>query len=257
MIKTVYKKSFAVLMKKPFKLWGISLLSILLGAIAGVAFGVLPVLSIPVGILLDVAMTMIFLRGYCGEESETTDLFMCFKDWATIKRVLCGMLWMYLWIFIWGLIPIAGPVFAIIRAYEYRFTPYILMTEPEVSPTEAIKLSKQRTEGWKGKMFLADILIPVIIFAATLVLSLLAAIPYVGVLFGIVEVIFFIAVAAFKPLFAGLVQAACFEEVKYAAAHPQMPVYGGAPQANAFCPNCGSPVSVNSTFCPNCGSRLS
>lgn len=254
MIKTVYKKSFAVLMKKPFKLWGISLLNILLCAVAGVAFGMIPAISILIGILLNTAMTMIFLRGYCGEEVECVDLFACFKDWATIKRVLGGMLWMWLWIFIWSLIPIAGPVFAIIRMYEYRFTPYIIMTEPDVKPTEAIKLSKQRTEGWKGKMFGADILMYVIAWAAMIILGLLAAIPYVGVLFGIIEAVVVIAVSVLMPLFAGLVKAACYEEVKYAAAHPRaayMP-----PQANAFCPNCGSPVSENSTFCPNCGARL-
>ena len=43
-------------------------------------------------------------------------------DLATIKRVLCGMGWMMLWIFLWSLIPIVGIVFGIIRTYEYRPT---------------------------------------------------------------------------------------------------------------------------------------
>ena len=60
--------------------------------------------------------------------------------------------------FLWSLIPVVGIVFGVIRAYEYRFTPYILMTRDDVKPTEAIKVSKAETMGYKGKMFGADML---------------------------------------------------------------------------------------------------
>ena len=72
--------------------------------------------------------------------------------------MLGGLAWMYLWIFLWSLIPVVGIVFGVIRAYEYRFTPYILMTRDDVKPTEAIKVSKAETMGYKGKMFGADML---------------------------------------------------------------------------------------------------
>ena len=74
-------------------------------------------------------------------------------------RILGGMAWMQLWIFLWSLIPIVGIVFGIIRMYEYRFVPYILMTRDDVKPADAIKISKQETMGYKGKMFGADILL--------------------------------------------------------------------------------------------------
>ena len=253
MIFTIYKRALAVLMKKPLALWGISLLEVLLTAVVSVLFGGVLGLALGINLLIDTSMTMVFLHGYRGDGVKTVQLFDCFKDGATMKRVLGGMLWMKLWIFLWGLIPIAGPVFAIIRTYEYRLTPYILVTEPEISATEAMKVSSQRTRGYKGKMFGADILLVVIVFAIELVLGLLSAIPYVGVLFGLILFVFTVCWAALSPLYTGLIQAAFYEEIKnptYVA-----PVYM-APGAASFCPHCGSPLPPNSKFCANCGSKL-
>ena len=132
MIKKIYGRALTVLGRKPLKLWGLSLLSAFLILVAECAFGLIPIVGLAVGFLLEVGLTMVFLRGYLGEELHTVQLFDCFKDWKTIKRVLCGMGYMYLWIFLWSLIPVVGFVFAIIRAYEYRLTPYILMMEPDV-----------------------------------------------------------------------------------------------------------------------------
>ena len=136
-IKTIYSRAFAVLRKKPFLLWGISLLAMLLSALSVPLLGVIPAASIAVSMLLQTAMTLIYLRGYRGEEIAVTQLFDTFKDWKTVKRVLCGMGWASLWIFLWSLIPVVGIVFGIIRTYEYRLTPYILMHEPDVPITEA------------------------------------------------------------------------------------------------------------------------
>ena len=226
MIMTLYRRAFSILMRKPFRLWGISLLGTFLAGIAGVAFGVIPVVGLAIAILFEVSLAMILLRGYRGEENpRAVDLFDTFKDWATIKRVLCGMGWMTLWIFLWSLIPIVGIIFGIIRTYEYRLTPYILMLEPDVKPTEAIKLSKERTKGWKGKMFGADILIFVFYCIAMIVLGLLTRIPVVGILFGIITVLFMICFAALIPLFIGLVQAAFYDEIQTWGSYPGRDAY--------------------------------
>lgn len=253
MIFTIYKRALAVLLKKPLALWGISLLEVLLTAVVSVLFGVIPGLALGINLLLDTSMTMIFLHGYRGDGVKSVQLFDCFKDGATAKRVLGGMLWMKLWIFLWSLIPIVGPIFAIIRTYEYRLTPYILVTEPKISATEAMKVSSQRTRGYKLKMWGADILLVVIVFAGELVLGLLAAIPYIGILFGLVLFVFSVCWAALSPLYTGLIQAAFYEEIKnptYVA-----PVYT-VPGATSFCPHCGSPLPPSSKFCANCGSKL-
>lgn len=222
MIISIYKKAAAVLLKKPILLWGLSLLSAILSGLTSVVCGIVPGLAIVVSLLLTTSMTMVYLHGYRGEEVKSSQLFECFKDWATIKRVACGMCWMLLWLFVWMLIPIAGPIIAIIKAYSWRLTPYILVYEPEVSIMDAIKVSGKRTEGYKGKMFGADILVYGILLGAFLVLGLLSAIPFLGSVFGLVAFLLAVAVALFLNLFLGLVQSAFYEEIQATKAAPEI-----------------------------------
>ena len=112
----------------------------------------------------------------------------------------------------------------VIRAYEYRFTPYILMTRDDVKPTEAIKVSKAETMGYKGKMFGADMLAIGAWIVGIAVLSLLGAIPYLGVLFKIVRFVFNLAYGLLAPLFFGILSAAFYVEIQNRrAAAPQQP----------------------------------
>ena len=67
-------------------------------------------------------------------------------------------------------------------------------------------------------------------------LPALATIPYIGVLFGILSVVFTIAASLFEPLFLGLVQAAFYE-----ITHRRV------------CPRCGVELSPDARFCYNCG----
>ena len=142
MVKDLYQKSFSVLMKRPFRHWGLSLLAGVLLLAAQVGFVGVPAVAFCAALLLDASMAMIYLNTYrTGLEPKTAYLFSAFRK-ERIWHVLGGMAWMYLWIFLWSLIPVVGIVFGVIRAYEYRFTPYILMTRDDVKPTEAIKVSK-------------------------------------------------------------------------------------------------------------------
>lgn len=118
-------------------------------------------------------------------------------------------------------------MFGIIRMYEYRFVPYILMTRDDVKPTDAIKISKQETMGYKGKMFGADILLGAVYLGAFLVFALLGEIPYLGVLFRILWVLIAIAYGLLAPLFSGIMQAAFYVEIQNRRAagswHPAAP----------------------------------
>ena len=252
-IKSIYAKSIATLKKKPLKLWGISLLAILLASLAGALTVNIIIVGLAVSLLLQVAMTIIFLNGYRGEEVKTTDLFATFKSWTTIKRVLCGMGWMYLWIFIWGLIPIVGIVFAAIRTYEYRFVPYILVMEPEVGITDALKVSKERTMGYKGKMFWADVLWILLFFAASFVCGLLSPVKYIGWIFVIVNFLLCLAVAIFGELFRGIIHAAFYDEVENIAKSA-----GSLPESGEkiICPDCGYECEPDQKFCSRCGAAL-
>ena len=90
MVMQIYKEAFAKLMEKPLKLWGVSLLYLVLVGLAQTLFGLIPGVSLGLTVLLETAMTLIFLRGFRGESFDTLNLFDCFRDWATAKRVLAG-----------------------------------------------------------------------------------------------------------------------------------------------------------------------
>lgn len=268
MLLNIYRKAFTVALKKPIRLWGISLLSGLLSFVFSILFGAIIGVPLIINLAISTSVTIIFLRGYRGESIKAADLFICLKDMPTAKRVIGGMAWMNLWLFLFGLIPfaaslisnicrmlggsfnlflaftylrymsagaiinfilgtilsfiftllaIAGYVFVVYKTYSYRLTPYILTLEADVRPTEAIEVSKQRTRGFVGKMFLADFLIGLGTFLAILIIGLifwgLSCIPGLRVLFVVIGLIVIAAILAIVPLFTGLVQAAFYEEI--------------------------------------------
>ena len=116
-----------------------------------------------------------------------------------------------------------GGVFAAIRAYEYRFVPYILMTRDDVRPTEAIKVSKAETMGYKGKLFGADLLLEGVYFVVILLLSLLSKIPYVGIVFTILRIVLTVVFGVLAPLFLGILHAAFYVEIQNRRAAEQQP----------------------------------
>ena len=220
-------------MKRPFKLWGITLLSGVLLMAVHVGFIGIPAVGFCAALLLEASMSMIYLNSYrTGLEPKTSYLLAAFRK-DRIWRVLGGMAWMYLWIFLWFLIPVVGFVFAAIRAYEYRFVPYILMTRDDVRPTEAIKVSKAETMGYKGKLFGADLLLEGAYFVVILLLSLLSRIPYVGIVFTILRIVLTVVFGVLAPLFLGILHAAFYVEIQNrraaAAQRPSAPVQPAPP----------------------------
>ena len=143
----IYRKIRKLLQTKPVQLWGISLLAGLLVWLAAIGFWAIP------------SMALIFLRAYQGAAPAVGDLFSPFRR-EQLPHVVGGMAWMSLWVFLWSLIPVAGLILGPVKLYTYRFAPYILMTRPDVKATDAIRISAQETRGYRGKMFLADLLIP-------------------------------------------------------------------------------------------------
>lgn len=242
MIFNSYRAAWAVFKQKPLRLWGLSLMYVLLATLATM-LGILPIISIPITLTLSVGMIAIFMAGLRGEEVSSEQLFQGFKDF---KRVCGGMAWMSLWVLLWSLIPIAGIVLGIIKVYQYRFVPYILLTRPDISATQALRVSMEETRGHRGKLFGADILFFGIIVGISLIFGLLATIPYAGVVFAIVGGLITMVISAFSPLFVGLYQAKLYEDVQVARTFR-------APT----CPNCGREYSEGSVYCPGCGQKLS
>lgn len=201
--------ALSVLEQKPLRLWGVSLLCQLLVCLAAM-FGVLPIISIPIALVLNAGMAAVYLTGFRGEEVNCDALFAGFKRFF---KVAGGMGWMALWILIWGMIPLAGVVFAVIKSYSYRFVPYIMMNDPDISATEALRLSMRKAEGFKGRMFLADLIVYLCCAAVMLIFGALSLIPHVGVAFMVIAVAVGIFLSLVVPLLLGLINAACYEEI--------------------------------------------
>ena len=273
MVNTIYQKSFAALMKRPFRLWGISLLGALLCWLAGIGFAGILAVGFAIAWAIDVSLAMIFLHGYqTGEEPHTADLFQTFRK-DRFLRVVGGMAWMSLWIFLWSLIPVVGIVFGVIRMYEYRFVPYILMTRDDVKPTDALRVSREQTMGYKGKMFWA------ILFLFNIVYGL-----FLNLFYGIQHAAFYAELqdaarpGPAAPVVPPVIPApqapkaeepvkeseapkaeAPAEEAKPAEKANEAPASAEAaaePEAPHTCPVCGMPVQLDEKFCTSCGHKL-
>jgi len=165
-------------------------------------------------------MVNIFLCGYRGEPISATQLFEGFREGKFLRNA-GGMGWRYLWLLIWGLIPVAGPILCIIKFYSYRFVPYIMLAEPEITATDALKKSMAQTDGYRGKMFLADFLIALVIGGILFILFLITFLvfmiptvgPYIGVLFLLVAGLVTVVIAALLPLFMGTIEAVYYDKI--------------------------------------------
>ncbi len=248
MVRSIYSRTLNILSKLPFKLWGLSLLSGVLSVIVTI-FGVLPIITVPVIAVLNAGMVAVYFAAYNGQDVSSEQLLGGFKDF---KHIAVGMCWRTLWIFLWALIPVAGIFIAIYKSYQYAFTPYILNEEKEVGALDALKKSKQDTQGYKLQMFIAVALPVAAFFIVSLVLSLLGMIPYVGVFFTVVSTIISLAYSLISPLFFGLVQAGFYE-------YARKPVKKALPVRTTVkvkCPKCEHENYADLKFCMKCGAKI-
>jgi uncharacterized membrane protein len=118
-----------------------ALSSVVSGATAGIAvFLLMPPLT--------VGISLFSLRIYRGETGDIGEAVTAgFLDYG---RSLIGMLWMYLFTFLWSLLFIIP---GIVKAIAYSMTPYILADMKDVSAKDALTLSMRMTDGHKGEIF--------------------------------------------------------------------------------------------------------
>ena len=195
-----YKDAFSSYRDRAVRMLGITWFAGLISFLATVLLSGMLLLALAVDFVVTSSLAVIYLREYNKEKTSVEDVFAPFSDKEKLRRVVLGMAWMELWLFIWALIPIVGFVFAIIKGYKYRYTPYILMNEPEVPIMEAIKESERRTAGLRLDMFIADLAAYSVLTVVCIILGLLGMIPYVGVVFIILLVLVMIAGVAAMPV---------------------------------------------------------
>lgn len=98
------------------------------------------------------------LRLYRNDRREAMDykdLFIGFQK--QFGRNLGAYLWKALFLFLWGLIPIAGSIIVFVKRYAYSMTPYIIVEHPEIDARQALKESIKLTSGHKLDLFVLDL----------------------------------------------------------------------------------------------------
>lgn len=121
------------------------LYSVLSGVLTGATAGIAGFLLMPP---LAVGYAYFSLRIYRGEPCEISDMLSTgFRDYV---KSLVGILWMYLFTFLWSLLFIIP---GIIKGIAYSMTPYILAERDDISAQDALKVSMDLTYGHKMEIF--------------------------------------------------------------------------------------------------------
>ena len=164
--------------------------------------------SNPVGLFVTILVNLLSLVLGAGcvlyclgiRRSERVEYLTLFDGFSFVGRVILLYLTEYMFLFLWSLpaslfgstmlmlygndmllssflmpLLLVPPVMAL---YRYRFAIYNLCERPELSPMEAIRLSKRQTFGCKGHLLLLDLR-----FAGWMVLSYLPTLAVLGMNF--------------------------------------------------------------------------
>ena len=124
-----------------------------------------------VGTVIEVGCQKYFVKA-TEEEFSINHVMSGFKK-GKYGNIVLTMLYRGVLLFLWTLLLIIP---GIIKSYAYRFVPYILADNPEITPKRAIEISNQMTNGQKFEMFVLDLS-----FIGWYILGTLAL--FVGVLF--------------------------------------------------------------------------
>jgi len=115
---------------------------------------------------LRVGLVACYIRRPFSEIKSISTLFFAFSP-SKYWPVVGAMLRMTIFIFLWSLLLVIP---GIIKAYQYHMVPFILSESPEITGKEAMRISRQMTNGQKGDMFVLDL--------SFIGWSILASMPY-------------------------------------------------------------------------------
>lgn len=245
MFNVICSKMLKVFKENQKKLFGLSLLYLLMSVLIMILSGAVPILGICIVLVMAAGMKLTFLSAY---QKKSVSPEMLFAGFESLKHVSTGMLWMFFNVAVWLLIPVIGIFFAVIKAYEYRFVPYILLTRPEIRPIDALEASANEANGFKKNMFLADVVIIGVIAVAELILYAMSLIPVVGVIFAAAMIITSFIALLCIPFLRGLISASFYSEIYNKNIKPS--------KHSVICPCCLAKTDGDGMYCSKCGERL-
>jgi len=131
--------------------WGLAVGAFVVYQLVGFAAGMVPYVGGIAQLIISgpmlLGLALLFLCISRRREARFGQLFDGFHNFGT---ALGANLLMALFVFLWMLLLIIP---GIIAAYSYAMTFYIIADDPNIGPLEAIRLSKQKMRGKKGKLF--------------------------------------------------------------------------------------------------------
>lgn len=110
------------------------------------------IIRVVIGFLLEVGGRRFFIKASEGS-IDFNHIGYGFRE-GRYTNIIKVMFFRGLYIFLWSLLLIIP---GIIKAYAYRFVPYILAENPNISVDEALFLSEQITDGEKFEIFILDV----------------------------------------------------------------------------------------------------
>lgn len=120
--------------------------------IFSIAFAIGMVFSFFVVNPLTVSKSRFFLNN-CTSKGELETIFFSFKK-GKYMNIVATMAWRTLIIFLWTLLFIIP---GIIKGYSYCLVPYILAENPNINYKEALRISKDMTDGYKFDIFVLQL----------------------------------------------------------------------------------------------------
>lgn len=103
---------------------------------------------------LTYGITMYFLDTIRNKACSTTDIFQGFEKFL---KVLLLSVYMYIFVFLWALIPIAGIFLAIRAAIRYSMAYAVLCDQPDLPVSLCVEESKRLMEGNKMRYLLLNL----------------------------------------------------------------------------------------------------
>lgn len=124
-------------------------------------FGALYLVVLAVSIAVSVAEKSVEIGGYNGTLQLLDGARPRFDAvWQNFignwKRYLGITAWTMLWTFLWSLLFIVP---GIVKGYSYRLAPYLMIEYPDMTIRDALRKSMEITQGYKGRMFLLDLIL--------------------------------------------------------------------------------------------------
>ena len=130
--------------------WGVAAFLVIFGVVLLVAVVFAALKTIFLGNVVTVGMNGWLLRFWRGEYVSVLDLFACFRIY---KPSLKAMLVRDIYFILWNMLPVVG----IIKSYAYSLVPYIIYENPNLTPNQAITLSRKLTHGYKWQLFVLEL----------------------------------------------------------------------------------------------------